>query len=55
MAATKAMQQGDWKEAMVNIDRLKMWKLLPNPDVVKGMICNKVKEVSLKTYLLTYG
>jgi len=55
MAATKAMQQGDWKDAMVNIDRLKMWKLLPNSDVVKGMIRNQVKQVTLKTYLLSYG
>lgn len=55
MAATTALQEGDWLKALANIKRLKMWKLLSNSEVVMKTIVNKVQEVALKTYLLTFG
>jgi len=55
MAATRAMQQGDWQKCLQHITGLRMWKLLPNSEVVQSIIKKKIQEESLKTYLLTYG
>lgn len=55
MAATTALQEGDWNKALGNIKRLKMWKLITNSDVVMKTIINKIQEVALRTYLLTFG
>jgi len=55
MAATTSLQDGDWKKALENITRLKMWSLTSNSEVVMKTIINKIQEVALRTYLLTFG
>jgi hypothetical protein len=55
MASTNALREGNWREAMENVQKLKMWGLMNNSESVLNMIRDKIKEISLKTYLLTYG
>lgn len=55
MAATTKLQRGDWKKAMEHVKRLKMWNLINQSDVVFAGVHQKIKEVALRTYLLTYG
>jgi translation initiation factor 3 subunit C len=55
MAATTKLQRGDWKKALENVQRMKMWKLMPQSDVVFAQVKHKIQEVALRTYLLSYG
>jgi len=59
VAASKAMKLGDWKKCVsftIN-DKLnkQIWNRFPNPDAVKAMLIEKIKEESLRTYLFTYS
>jgi len=55
MAATTKLQRGDWKKALENVQRMKMWKLMPQSEIVFAKVKHKIQEVGLRTYLLSYG
>merc|ERR1719383_262039 len=59
VAASKAMRNGDWKKArdfIVN-DKMnaKVWDLFYDADNVRSMLCRKIQEESMRTYLFTYS
>jgi translation initiation factor 3 subunit C len=56
IAAAKNLRQGDWKDACkLLFEEIKVWKLFPNfEQSIKKMLTKKMKEESLRTYLLTY-
>lgn len=57
LAASKALLTGDWEKASKYLCSLDVWNLIPNDggSAVKIMLQNKVREESLKLYLITYG
>jgi len=55
MAATKALQAGDWKKCEHFIHKLKMWEQVRNADEVKQLVRKQIQEEALRTYLLTYS
>ncbi|PWN90699.1 hypothetical protein FA10DRAFT_267145 [Acaromyces ingoldii] len=55
MMASKALQNGDWKECTRLINEIKIWKLMVNSDQVKEMLAVKIQEEGLKTYLFSYS
>ena len=59
VAASKAMRNGDWKKARDYIinDKMnsKVWDLFYDADSVRSMLCRKIQEESLRTYLFTYS
>jgi len=55
MAATTKLQRGDWKKALENVQRMKMWRLMPQSASVAIKVRHKIQEVALRTYLLSYG
>jgi hypothetical protein len=56
MAFSAALQRGDWKKGLNKyIWTLRVWDLVPSPEVVKAKLQRKVQEVALRTFLLTYG
>mmetsp|Transcript_22673 Transcript_22673/g.27777 ORF Transcript_22673/g.27777 Transcript_22673/m.27777 type:complete len:388 (+) Transcript_22673:101-1264(+) len=55
LAAAIAMKEGDWQKASDLLLGLAIWNLLANPSDVKEMLLRKVKEESLRTFMLTYG
>lgn len=55
MAATTRLQRGDWKKALEYVQRMKMWKLMPQSELVFAKVKHKIQEVALRTYLLSYG
>lgn len=40
MAASKAMGNGDWKNACDYVISIKVWNLLPNPEKIKEMLAS---------------
>merc|ERR1719383_553144 len=59
VAASKAMRNGDWKKArdfIIN-DKMnaKVWDLFYDADNVRSMLCRKIQEESMRTYLFTYS
>lgn len=59
VAASKAMRVGNWKlcrNLIINpkVD-LKVWNLFHQPDSVRAMLEDKIREGSLKAYLFTYS
>jgi translation initiation factor 3 subunit C len=57
LAASKALLTGDWERASKFLCSLDVWNLIPNDggSAVKVMLQNKVREESLRLYLITYG
>jgi len=59
IAASKAMRIGNWKkcqEFIIN-DKMnnKVWNLFHQPDKVREMLKQKIKEESLRAYIFTYS
>ena len=42
MAASKAMGNGDWKNASDYVISIKVWNLLPNAEKIKEMLASYV-------------
>ena len=55
MAATKALQKGDWKLCATHIMSLKFWESVPDSEKVKEIITERIKIEALRTYILTYS
>merc|ERR1719383_178236 len=59
VAASKAMRNGDWKKArdLIINDKMngKVWDLFYDADNVRSMLCRKIQEESMRTYLFTYS
>jgi hypothetical protein len=55
MAATKALQVGDWKKCVHHVNRLRMWDLMRGAEECKELMKRKIQEEALKSYLLTYA
>jgi len=59
VAASKAMRNGDWKKCCNLIINEKMngkvWDLFHEADKVRKMLCRKIQEETLRTYLFTYS
>jgi len=59
VAASKAMRIGNWKscrDLIINEKvNLKVWNLFHQPDAVRAMLEEKIREGSLRAYLFTYS
>lgn len=59
VAASKAMRVGNWKscrDLIINEKvNLKVWNLFHQPDSVRAMLEEKIREGSLRSYLFTYS
>jgi len=60
VSAAKALQRGDWQNAWVSLEDLKIWDHIDpgNPDAgarIKAMILEKIKSEALRTYLFAYA
>lgn len=59
VAASKAMRIGNWKscrDLIINEKvNLKVWNLFHQPDSVRSMLEQKIREGSLRAYLFTYS
>lgn len=59
VAASKAMRVGNWKSCrdLIINDKvnLKVWNLFHQPDSVRTMLEEKIREGSLRAYLFTYS
>ncbi|CAO1618200.1 unnamed protein product [Parajaminaea phylloscopi] len=63
MQATKALQNGDWRECSRLIGEIKIWKLLSSADSngkggeesVKKLLGKRIQEEGLRTYLFSYN
>jgi translation initiation factor 3 subunit C len=55
MSASKALQNGDWKESLKLITGIKIWNLMVGSEEVIAMLGTKIQEEGLKTYLFTYS
>lgn len=59
VAASKAMRVGNWKSCrdLIINDKvnLKVWNLFHQPDSVRSMLEEKIREGSLRAYLFTYS
>merc|ERR1712241_161724 len=59
VAASKAMQNGDWRKCRDFIINAKMnakvWDLFYEADKVRAMLARKIQEETLRTYLFTYS
>lgn len=55
MAAAVAMESGDWRKCQEHIFSIKVWNLFSDKDTVLGMLSQKIREESLRTYLFVYS
>lgn len=55
MAASRAMMEGEWKESINFVERIKVWDLLPNKDKIMASLKVAVQEACLNTYIFTYS
>jgi len=52
MAAAKCMYVGEWEKATEFIMAVKIWDLIPNVKTVKEILSLKIREQSLRSYIL---
>ncbi|CAD6954286.1 unnamed protein product [Tilletia controversa] len=60
MQASKALQNGEWRECTRLIEEIKIWKLLPGGDAsweaeVRPLLARRIQEEGLRTYLFSYA
>jgi len=55
MAATSALQEADWEKCLKRLYDLNLWESVSNVDVIKASLKQKVLEVALRTYLLSFA
>merc|ERR1712146_317293 len=58
MAASRALQVGDWQRCQEIIFKIDTWNLIPGKDAVarvKAILAEKIKIEALRTYLFTYS
>ncbi|KAK0549533.1 Translation initiation factor 3 subunit c [Tilletia horrida] len=60
MQASKALQNGEWRECTQLIEEIKIWKLLPGGDAswndkVRPLLARRIQEEGLRTYLFSYA
>ncbi|KAI9313852.1 eukaryotic translation initiation factor 3 subunit 8 N-terminus-domain-containing protein [Dichotomocladium elegans] len=55
MSAAKALASGEWERARDFILAIKIWNLMPDAEVIKNMLVQKIQEEGLRTYLFTYA
>ncbi|KAL8273287.1 hypothetical protein Esti_002788 [Eimeria stiedai] len=54
MAATKALQRGDWAECARHILSLTIWEKMINKEHIQEMLIQKIKAEAMRTYIFTY-
>lgn len=54
MAATKALQRGDWSECARHIWNLTIWEKMINKEHIQEMLLQKIKAEAMRTYIFTY-
>ncbi|KAL8431566.1 hypothetical protein Efla_000612 [Eimeria flavescens] len=54
MAATKALQKGDWAECARHIMSLTIWEKMANKEHIQEMLLQKIKAEAMRTYIFTY-
>ncbi|KAE8209010.1 hypothetical protein CF327_g6952 [Tilletia walkeri] len=60
MQASKALQNGEWRECTRLIEEIKIWKLLPGgasswETEVQPLLARRIQEEGLRTYLFSYA
>ncbi|KAK0541265.1 Translation initiation factor 3 subunit c [Tilletia horrida] len=60
MQASKALQNGEWRECTRLIEEIKIWKLLPGgaaswESEVQPLLARRIQEEGLRTYLFSYA
>jgi len=55
MAASKCLAKGDWEKCSKLLLSLSVWNLIPEHEIVKTKLKEKIKIEALRTYLLTYS
>ncbi|KAL9934715.1 hypothetical protein V8E36_006490 [Tilletia maclaganii] len=60
MQASKALQNGEWRECTHLIKEIKIWKLLPGgaaswESEVRPLLARRIQEEGLRTYLFSYA
>jgi translation initiation factor 3 subunit C len=53
--ASKRLSSGDWQGAYDFLAQIKIIDLMPQPDGIRAMLQQKVKEEGLRTYLFSYA
>lgn len=53
MAATKALQRGDWSECARHILSLSIWEKMINKEHIQEMLLQKIKAEAMRTYIFT--
>ncbi|KAH8832991.1 eukaryotic translation initiation factor 3 subunit 8 N-terminus-domain-containing protein [Flagelloscypha sp. PMI_526] len=55
MQASRALQEGDWRQCQELVGSIKVWSLMPDSEKVKETIGKRIQEQGLRTYLFTYA
>lgn len=53
MAASKALQKGDWRECQRHVMGLAIWDKMLNKDHIQEMLVQKIKVEAMRTYIFT--
>ncbi|OEH75606.1 eukaryotic translation initiation factor 3 subunit C [Cyclospora cayetanensis] len=54
MAATKALQRGDWSECARYLWTLTIWEKMINKEHIQEMLLQKIKAEAMRTYIFTF-